>query len=152
MIREWVIYSKLENFISLLHYTDNDFTPSGNLCYYKDYGDSVVKMLPTTPLQELENLRWYIQHLIDESGYEYDDNEFNNPLSENKWMFQTNWKFIKYVIFTLQKMNPEQLKKNPVKPIIKVHPNQELDIDEGESTKDEEEYITATELSTKFYI
>ena len=44
-------------------------------------------------------------------------------------------------------MTPEQLKKNPLKPIIKVHPNQELDIDEGESAKDEEESSTCTELS-----
>ena len=86
MIREWVIYNKLEDFNSLLNYTDNDFSQSVNLCYYKDYGDSVVKMLPTTLLQELKNLRWYIQHLIDESGYDDDDDEFNHCLSEDKWM------------------------------------------------------------------
>ena len=35
---------------------------------------------------------------------------------------------MKYVIFTLQEMTPEQLKKqNP----ITVHPNQKLDIEEG---------------------
>ena len=54
---------------------------------------------------------------------------------------------MKYVLFTLQKMTPEQLKKNPIKLIIKVHPNQELDIDEGESTKDEGESTASTELS-----
>ena len=32
----------------------------------------------------LENLRWYIQHLIHESGYLYDDDESNYPLSEVK--------------------------------------------------------------------
>ena len=36
---------------------------------------------------------------------------------------------------------------NPMKPIIKVNPNQELDTDEVESTKDEEESTTSTELS-----
>ena len=36
---------------------------------------------------------------------------------------------------------------NPIKPINKVHPNQELDIDEGESNKDEEESTTSTEIS-----
>ena len=39
------------------------------------------------------------------------------------------------------------MKKNPIKPIIKVHLNQELDTDEGESTKDEGESTTSTELS-----
>ena len=31
MIRKWVIFNKLENFNSLLNYTIDDFTPSGNL-------------------------------------------------------------------------------------------------------------------------
>ena len=81
-------------------------------------------MMSPTPLQELENLRCYIQHLIHESGYLYDDDESNYPLSEDKWILQTHGKFRKYVIFTLQEMTPEQLKKqNP----ITVHPNQKLD-------------------------
>ena len=146
MTGEWDIYNKMEDFDSLLYYTDEDFTPSGNLCCYKDYGNSVVKMLPTTPLQKLENLRWYAQHLIDESGYEYDD-EFNNLLGEDKWILPIYGKFMKYVLFTLHKMIPEQLKMNPIKPIIKVSTNQELNIDEGESNKDEEESIMSTELS-----
>ena len=88
MIRQWVIYNKLEDFNSLLNYTDEDFKPygGGNLSYYKENGDSVVKMMPTTPLQMLENLRWYIQHLIHESGYLCDDDESNYPLSEDNWM------------------------------------------------------------------
>ena len=59
MIRQWVIYNKFEDFISLLNYTDEDFKPHGcgNLSYYKENGDSVVKMMSTTPLQMLENLR-----------------------------------------------------------------------------------------------
>ena len=71
MIRQWVIYNKLEDFNSLLNYTDEDFTPHGvgSLSFYKENGDSVVKMMSPTLLQELENLRWYTQHLINESGY-----------------------------------------------------------------------------------
>ena len=100
-----------------------------------------------TPLQELFNLRWHIQHLIDESQSDDDDDGFDNPLSEDNWMLQANWKFIKYVIHKKHSMTPKQLKKNPIKPIIKVHPNQECDIDEGESSIDEEEFTTSTELS-----
>ena len=50
---------------------------------------------------------------------------------------------MKYVIFTLQQMTPEQLKQNP----ITVHPNRKLDTDEGESIKDEEEFTSSQELS-----
>ena len=91
MIRQWVIYNKLEDFNSLLNYTDEDFKAygAGNLSCYKENGDSVVTMMSTTPLLMLENLRWYIQHLINESGYLYDDDESNYPLSEDKWMLQT---------------------------------------------------------------
>ena len=42
---------------------------------------------------------------------------------------------MKYVIFTLQKMTPEQLKMNPFIPIIKVNPNQELDTEQGSLLK-----------------
>ena len=34
MIKEWVMFTKLENFNSLLNYTIDDFTPSGNLWGY----------------------------------------------------------------------------------------------------------------------
>ena len=30
MIKEWVVFNILEDFNSLLEYTDDDFTPSGN--------------------------------------------------------------------------------------------------------------------------
>ena len=33
VLKPWVILNKLENFNSLLNYTIDDFTPSGNLCY-----------------------------------------------------------------------------------------------------------------------
>ena len=140
MVREWIIYNKLEDFNSLLNLTVDDFTLSGNLCYSNDNGE----ILHQTPLQELFNLRWYIKHLIDENEY---DDEFDNHLSEDNWMLQTNWKFIKYVIHNKHSMTPKQSKKNPIEPIIKVKPHQKLDTDEGESAKDEEESTTSTELS-----
>ena len=40
-------------------------------------------------------------------------------------------------------MTPEQLKQSP----ITVKPNQKLDTDEGESTKDKEEFTTSQELT-----
>ena len=154
-----MIYNKLEDFNSLLNYTDENSKPygAGNLSYYKDNGDSVVRMMSTTPLQMLENLRWYIQHLIHESGYQYDDDESNYPLSEDQWMLQTHGKFMKYVIFTLHKMTREQMKMDPIKPIIKVKTNEELDTEEGESNtneqgstksnKEEEEHSTFSDMS-----
>ena len=45
--------------------------------------------LHQTPLQELFNLRWYIQHLINEN-----EDEFENCLSEENWMKQANRRFI----------------------------------------------------------
>ena len=76
-------YNNLEDYNSLLNYTVDDFTPSGNLCDSKDNGE----MLHQTPLQELFNLRWYMQHLIDESGYDYYYLYYlDNPLSEHNWM------------------------------------------------------------------
>ena len=136
-----MIYNKLEDFNSLLNYTDDDLIPHGrgNLSYYKENGDSAVKMMSPTPLQELINLRWYIQHLIHESGYLYDDDESNYPLSEDKWMLNTHGKFMKYVLFTLHRMTPEQMKMNPIKPIIKVKTNEEHDTEKGESNTDEQE-------------
>ena len=159
MIRQWVIYNKLEDFNSLLKYTDEDLIPHGvgKLSFYKENGDSVVKLMSPTPLQELINLRWYIQHLIHESGYLYDDDESNYPLSEDKCMLQTHGKFMKYVFYILHRMTPEQMKMNPIKPIIKVKTNEELDKEEGESiideqestisNKEEEEYSTFSHMS-----
>ena len=46
---------------------------------------------------------------------------------------------MKYVNFTLKEMTPEQMKKNPIKPIIKVNTNEDLDTEEGESNTDEQE-------------
>ena len=36
MIREWVVFNKLEDMNSLLKYTDADFTPTGNVCYINE--------------------------------------------------------------------------------------------------------------------
>ena len=73
MLKQWIKFIKLEDFNSMLNYTIDDFTPSGNLSYMNQHGD----ILHHTPLREVFNLRCYIQHLIDES-----ENETENPLSE----------------------------------------------------------------------
>ena len=79
MIKEWVVFNKLEDFNSLLKYTDDDFTPIGNLCCINENGE----MLPTTTLQGFYNFRWYILHLIDQNEYQYEDDEWTNPLTND---------------------------------------------------------------------
>ena len=81
MLKEWVKFNKLENSNSILNYTIDDFTPSGDLCYINENGE----ILHQTPKHEVFNLRWYIQHFMDENE---DENE--NPLSHENWMKQTN--------------------------------------------------------------
>ena len=54
-------------------------------------------------------------------------------------MLQTHGKFMKYVLLTLHRKTPEQMKMNPIKPIIKVKTNEEHDTEEGESNTDEQE-------------
>ena len=56
-------------------------------------------MMPTTPLKERYNLYRYIQHLILESEYNYDDDEIDNPLDEENWLLQTRGKYMKFVIY-----------------------------------------------------
>ena len=119
MIKEWVAFNKLEDINSLLKYTDDDFTPTEVYVIYIKMVKSCIEKL----MKEFYNLRWSIQHLIDENEYQYDDNEWTNPLSESNWTYQTNETFMKYLNFTLKEMTPEQLKQNP----ITVHPNQKLD-------------------------
>ena len=58
--------------------------------------------------EKIFNLRWYIQHLMDES-----EDEAQNPLSGENWMKQNNGKFIKFVIHHRHPMTPEQLKQKP---------------------------------------
>ena len=44
-IKEWVVFNKLGDFYSLLKYTDDDFTPIGNLCYINEnHKISLMKM------------------------------------------------------------------------------------------------------------
>ena len=90
-------------------------------------------------MKEFYNLRWYIQHLVDEYEYQYGDNEWTNPLHESNWTYRTNKQFMKYVNLTLKEMTPEQMKIKPIKPIIKVNTNEELHTEEGESNTDEQE-------------
>ena len=62
-----------------------------------------------------------------------------------------------YVNFTLKELTPDQMKMNPIKPIIKVKTNEELDTEEGESNtneqestisiKEEDEYSTSSDIS-----
>ena len=142
MIKEWVVFNKLEDFNSLLKYTDDDFTPTGNLCYINENGEKLHKEL----MKQFFKLRWFFQHLIDEKEYQYDDNEWTNPLSESNWRYQTNETFMKYVKFTLQPMTPEQIKQNPI-----TVQHQKLDTEEGESTKVQEEFTTSEELTVDEY-
>ena len=131
----------------MLKYTDDDFTPTGKLCYINENGEKWHRKL-----KEFYNLRWYIQHLVDENEYQYCDNEWTNPLSESNWTYRTNKHFMHYVKFTLQEMTPEQLKQNPI-----IVQHQKLDTEEGESNtdeqestisnKEEEEYSTFSDMS-----
>ena len=143
MFKQWIIFNKLENFNSILNYPIDDFTSSGNLCYMNEHGD----ILPYTPMKKIFNLRWYIQHLMDES-----EDEAQNPLSEENWMKQNNCKFIKYVIYHRHPMTPEQLKQKPFGEIFK-NQHEKVDTDEGESTKieEEEEFTTSEELTQDEY-
>ena len=110
MIKEWVVLNKLEDFNSLLEYTDDDFTPTGKLCYINENGEKLYRK----PMKEFYNLRWYIQHLVDLHEYQYGDNEWTNPLHESNWIYRTNKQFIKYVNFTLKEMTPDQMKMIPI--------------------------------------
>ena len=142
MIKEWVVFNKLEDINSLLKYTDGDLTPTGNLCYINQNGEKLNRKL----MKEFFNLRWFIQHLIDENEYQYDDNEWTNPLSESNWTYQTNKTFMKYVNFTLKEMTPKRLKHNT----ITVHPNQKLDTEEGESITNEQESIISNKVEEEY--
>ena len=84
----------------LLIYDLNDFTPAGTLCHYKDTAEAKeTKLMLNTPLKELYNLYRYIQHLILESEFDYDDDEFDDPLDEGNWLSQTRGNYMKFVIY-----------------------------------------------------
>ena len=57
---------------------------------------------------------------------------------------------MKYVNFILKEMTPEQMKMNPIKPIINVKTNEELDKEEGESNTDEQESTKSIEEEEGF--
>ena len=137
MLKQWIIFNKLENFNSILNYPIDDFTPSGNLCYMNEHGD----ILPYTPMKKILNLKWYIQYLTDES-----EDEDQNPLSEENWMKQNNWKFIKYLIHHRHPMTPEQLKQKPFEEIFKIQ-HEKVDTEEGESNEEEDKSTTSSEKS-----
>ena len=48
ILKQWIISNKLGNFNSILNYTIDDFTPSGNLSYMNHHGE----ILHHTPLRE----------------------------------------------------------------------------------------------------
>ena len=91
----------------------------------------MVTILPAASFKGLFNLRWYIQHLIDESEYDYDDDALNNLLSEDIWLLQTRRKFMKYVIYKGHTMTHKHVHKNPVRTVTKANPHHKHDTDEG---------------------
>ena len=98
IIRAW--HNKLEDMTDLLIYDLNDFTPTGNLCNYKETAEAEeTKIMPNTPLKEHFNLYRYMHHLILKSEFDYDDEEFDNPLDEGDWLLQTRGKCMKFVIY-----------------------------------------------------
>ena len=72
MLKQWIIFNKLENSKSILNYTIDDFTSSGNLSYLNKHGG----ILHQTPKKEILKLGWYIQQFMDES-----EDEAQNPLN-----------------------------------------------------------------------
>ena len=139
MFKQWIMFNKLENFNSILNYPIDDFTPSGSLCYMNEHGD----ILPYTPMIKIFNLRWYIQHLMDES-----EDEAQNPLSEENWMRQNNCKFIKYVIHHRHPMTPEQFKQKPFEEIFK-NQHEKVDTEKGESIEEEKKSTTSSDKSAQ---
>ena len=142
MLKQWIIFNKLENFNSILNYTIDDFTPSGHLSYMNQHGE----ILHNTPLREVFNLRCYIQHLMDETKDQHE-----NPLSEEYWMKQNNWKFIKYVIHHRHPMTPEQLKQKLFEEIFK---NQHEKLESNEEDKsttssDKSEQDSESDITTE---
>ena len=80
IMSSWVKDNNLHDMNDLLIHDLNDFTPTGSLSQYKESKEAEeTKPMPITPLKELYNLYRYIQHLILESEFKYDDDEFENP-------------------------------------------------------------------------
>ena len=94
MIKEWAVFNKLEDFNSLLEYTDDDFTPTGKF-YINEKGEKLHRKL----MKEFDNIIQYIQHLVNQHEYQYGDNEWTNPLLERNSTYITNKHFVEYVNF-----------------------------------------------------
>ena len=89
-MRSWVKHNNLEDMSNLLNYDLNDFTPRGTLCCYKETSETEeTTLMLNTPLKELYNLYRYIQHLILEFEFDYDDDDFDDPLDEGNCLLQT---------------------------------------------------------------
>ena len=117
IMRSWVNHNNLEDMSDLLIYDLNDFTPGGTLCRYKQTAEAEeTKLMLNTPLKELYNLYRYIQHLILESEFDYDDDEFDDPLDKGNWLLQTRGKYMKllYIIPPLQ----QNQETHPIKNLL----------------------------------
>ena len=100
IMRSWVKDNNLQDMNDLIIHDLDDFIPTGSLSQYKVSAEAEeTKPMPITPLKELDNIHRYIQHLIFESQFEYDDDEFDNPLDEANWLLQTRAKYMKFVIY-----------------------------------------------------
>ena len=100
IMRAWGKDNKLKDMSDLLIYDLKDFTPGRTLCHCKETAEAEeTKNMPNTPLKELYNLYRYMQHLILESEFDYDDDDFDNPLDEGNWLLQTRGKYMKFVIY-----------------------------------------------------
>ena len=100
IMRSLVKDNNLQDMNDLLIHDLNDFTPTGSLSQYKVPAEAEeTKPMPITPLKELYNLYRYIQHLILESEFEYDDEESDNPLYEANWLYCKQEENMKFVIY-----------------------------------------------------
>ena len=114
IMRSWVKDNNLEDMNDLLIHDLNDFTPTGILSQYKVSAEAEeTKPMPLTPLKELYNLYRYIQHIVLESEFEYDDEEFDNPLDEANWLLQTRGKYMKFVIYNSCTATEPRATSNP---------------------------------------
>ena len=74
------------------------------------------------------------------------EDETQNPLSEENWMKQNNWKFIKFLIHHKHSLTTEQLKQKPFEEIFK-NQHEKVDAEEGESIEEEEKFTTSSDKS-----
>ena len=72
--------------------------------------------------------------------------QHENPLSEENWMKQNNWKFIKYVIHHRHPMTLEQLKQKLFEEIFK-NQHEKVDTEKGESIEEEDKSTTSSDES-----